>query len=219
MWGRRWNQPDVSTLSRRQSICAETAAATRKTTFLLRPVGLWLRFWLDRSFKFHLPSPQENSWSSQLRLDLSNQESTKDFIHNWFRLFEKWNWIQNLICFTIIYLHYYSESHSSVCMKCTTDYVSFDDFIGDTFDEGVRHRRPGFHKVPPIKRKVEKVFILLISVNSLKGSCPHSAKMSSKATSIVPLFAEPSGTDAAQRPCSPRQWFRREGTGACRTHT
>lgn len=68
------------------------------------------------------------------------------------------------------------------CIKCTTDYVSFDDFIGDAFDEGVRHRRPGFHKVPPIKRKVEKVFILLISVNSLKESCPHSAKMSSKAT-------------------------------------
>lgn len=105
------------------------------------------------------------------------------------------------------------------CMKCTTDYVSFDDFIGDAFDEGVRHRRPGFHKVPPIKRKVEKVFILLISVNSLKESCPHSAKMSSKATSIVPLFAEPSGTDATQRPRSPCQWFRRERTRACRTHT
>ncbi|XP_016417736.1 histone-lysine N-methyltransferase 2B-like, partial [Sinocyclocheilus rhinocerous] len=37
-----------------------------------------------------------------------------------------------------------------------SDFVSFDDFIGDAFDEGVRHRRPSFHKVPPIKRKVEK---------------------------------------------------------------
>ncbi|XP_056329504.1 uncharacterized protein kmt2bb isoform X2 [Danio aesculapii] len=36
------------------------------------------------------------------------------------------------------------------------DFLSFDDFIGDPFDEGVRHRRPGFHKVPAIKRKVEK---------------------------------------------------------------
>uniref|UniRef100_A0A9J8C5J5 [histone H3]-lysine(4) N-methyltransferase n=1 Tax=Cyprinus carpio carpio TaxID=630221 RepID=A0A9J8C5J5_CYPCA len=37
-----------------------------------------------------------------------------------------------------------------------SDFVSLDDFIGDAFDEGVRHRRPSFHKVPPIKRKVEK---------------------------------------------------------------
>ncbi|XP_055053098.2 uncharacterized protein kmt2bb [Misgurnus anguillicaudatus] len=36
------------------------------------------------------------------------------------------------------------------------DFVSFDDFIGDAFDEGVRHRRPGFSKVPPIRRKTEK---------------------------------------------------------------
>ncbi|KAL1261083.1 hypothetical protein QQF64_008910 [Cirrhinus molitorella] len=37
-----------------------------------------------------------------------------------------------------------------------SDFVSFDDFIGDAFDEGVRHRRPSFHKAPPIKRKVDK---------------------------------------------------------------
>uniref|UniRef100_A0A9J8CCC1 [histone H3]-lysine(4) N-methyltransferase n=1 Tax=Cyprinus carpio carpio TaxID=630221 RepID=A0A9J8CCC1_CYPCA len=37
-----------------------------------------------------------------------------------------------------------------------SDFLSFDDFVGDAFDEGVRHRRPSFHKVPPIKRKVEK---------------------------------------------------------------
>ncbi|KAK7156755.1 hypothetical protein R3I94_006713 [Phoxinus phoxinus] len=36
------------------------------------------------------------------------------------------------------------------------DFVSLDDFIGEAFDEGVRHRRAGFHRVPPIKRKVEK---------------------------------------------------------------
>ncbi|KAI7801185.1 putative histone-lysine N-methyltransferase 2B [Triplophysa rosa] len=36
------------------------------------------------------------------------------------------------------------------------DFVSLDDFIGDAFDEGVRHRRPGFNRVPPIRRKVEK---------------------------------------------------------------
>ncbi|XP_052433256.1 histone-lysine N-methyltransferase 2A [Carassius gibelio] len=37
-----------------------------------------------------------------------------------------------------------------------SDFLSFDDFVGDAFDEGVRHRRSSFHKVPPIKRKVEK---------------------------------------------------------------
>ncbi len=60
------------------------------------------------------------------------------------------------------------QSLNSVCIKCTTDFLSFDDFVGDAFDEGVRHRRPSFHKVPPIKRKVEKVLWLLISVDSLK---------------------------------------------------
>ncbi|XP_052472362.1 histone-lysine N-methyltransferase 2B [Carassius gibelio] len=37
-----------------------------------------------------------------------------------------------------------------------SDFVSLDDFIGDVFDEGVRHRRTSFHKVPHIKRKIEK---------------------------------------------------------------
>lgn len=38
-----------------------------------------------------------------------------------------------------------------------TDFVSLDDFVGDGLDEGVRHRRPGFNRVPPIRRKPEKV--------------------------------------------------------------
>ncbi len=59
------------------------------------------------------------------------------------------------------------QSHNSVCIN-STDFLSFDDFVGDAFDEGVRHRRSSFHKVPPIKRKVEKVFRFLISVESLK---------------------------------------------------
>ncbi|XP_051965919.1 histone-lysine N-methyltransferase 2B [Xyrauchen texanus] len=36
------------------------------------------------------------------------------------------------------------------------DFVSLDDFIGDAFDEGVRHRRPGFHRGQPIRRKFDK---------------------------------------------------------------
>ncbi|XP_051963095.1 histone-lysine N-methyltransferase 2B-like [Xyrauchen texanus] len=36
------------------------------------------------------------------------------------------------------------------------DFVSLDDFIGDAFDEGVRHRRSGFHRGQPLRRKVEK---------------------------------------------------------------
>ncbi len=57
----------------------------------------------------------------------------------------------------VIYMNHSFQSLNSVCIKCTTDFLSFDDFVGDAFDEGVRHRRPSFHKVPPIKRKVEKV--------------------------------------------------------------
>ncbi|XP_053362977.1 histone-lysine N-methyltransferase 2B [Clarias gariepinus] len=36
------------------------------------------------------------------------------------------------------------------------DFVSLDDFVGDGLDEGIRHRRPGFNRVPPIRRKPEK---------------------------------------------------------------
>ncbi|KAG7321694.1 hypothetical protein KOW79_014552 [Hemibagrus wyckioides] len=36
------------------------------------------------------------------------------------------------------------------------DFVSLDDFVGDGLDEGIRHRRPGFNRVPPIRRKAEK---------------------------------------------------------------
>ncbi|KAF4086297.1 hypothetical protein AMELA_G00104410 [Ameiurus melas] len=36
-----------------------------------------------------------------------------------------------------------------------SDFVSLDDFLGDGLDEGVRHRRPGFNRVP-IRRKPEK---------------------------------------------------------------
>ncbi|KAI5099135.1 histone-lysine N-methyltransferase 2B isoform X1 [Silurus meridionalis] len=36
------------------------------------------------------------------------------------------------------------------------DFVSLDDFVGDDLDDGVRHRRPGFNRVPPIRRKPEK---------------------------------------------------------------
>ncbi|XP_026880269.2 histone-lysine N-methyltransferase 2B isoform X2 [Electrophorus electricus] len=36
------------------------------------------------------------------------------------------------------------------------DFVSLDDFLGDGLEEGIRHRRPGFHRVPPIRRKAEK---------------------------------------------------------------
>lgn len=38
-----------------------------------------------------------------------------------------------------------------------TDFVSLDDFVGDGLDEGIRQRRPGFNRVPPIRRKPEKV--------------------------------------------------------------
>lgn len=37
------------------------------------------------------------------------------------------------------------------------DFVSLDDFVGDGLDEGIRHRRPVFNRVPPIRRKAEKV--------------------------------------------------------------
>ncbi|KAK3531233.1 hypothetical protein QTP70_015237, partial [Hemibagrus guttatus] len=36
------------------------------------------------------------------------------------------------------------------------DFVSLDDFVGDGLDQGIRHRRPGFNRVPPIRRKPEK---------------------------------------------------------------
>ncbi|XP_076832153.1 histone-lysine N-methyltransferase 2B isoform X3 [Brachyhypopomus gauderio] len=36
------------------------------------------------------------------------------------------------------------------------DFVSLDDFIGEGLEEGIRHRRSGFHRVPPIRRKAEK---------------------------------------------------------------
>lgn len=37
-----------------------------------------------------------------------------------------------------------------------TDFVSLEDFVGDGLDDGIRQRRPGFHKVQPIRRKPEK---------------------------------------------------------------
>ncbi|XP_027001607.2 uncharacterized protein kmt2bb isoform X1 [Tachysurus fulvidraco] len=36
------------------------------------------------------------------------------------------------------------------------DFVSLDDFVGDGLEDGIRHRRHGFNRVPPIRRKPEK---------------------------------------------------------------
>lgn len=35
--------------------------------------------------------------------------------------------------------------------------MSLDGFLGDTSDDEVRHRRPTSHRVPPGRRKTEKV--------------------------------------------------------------
>ncbi|TSN03400.1 Histone-lysine N-methyltransferase 2B [Bagarius yarrelli] len=50
-----------------------------------------------------------------------------------------------------------------------SDFVSLDDFVGDGLDEGIRHRRPGFNRVPPIRRKPEKEDCSLQSIWSTGG--------------------------------------------------
>lgn len=56
-----------------------------------------------------------------------------------------------------------------------TDFVSLDDFVGDGLEEGIRHRRHGFNRVPPIRRKPEKV-------NQLWNSFIYSTIQKSKST-------------------------------------
>ncbi|KAK3560896.1 hypothetical protein QTP86_022896, partial [Hemibagrus guttatus] len=48
------------------------------------------------------------------------------------------------------------EERKAMRLCGKADFVSLDDFVGDGLDEGIRHRRPGFNRVPPIRRKPEK---------------------------------------------------------------
>ncbi|XP_030638866.1 histone-lysine N-methyltransferase 2A [Chanos chanos] len=49
-----------------------------------------------------------------------------------------------------------SPSRRRTSMPRNTDFVSLDDFLGDGLVDGARHRRSGFHRAPPIRRKPEK---------------------------------------------------------------